>query len=217
MKDLYEYIEAYHKDRLTAEEKEIFEREMAKDADLQEAVQAYPNLEPVLDYLYEEDIRTSLKQIVQQNPSSAPDGKIREIRSALLVAASVLILVVAGFWILKSAGPSSGPELYAEYKKDFTVSTTRGAGDQVSKNDSLKMAAQSFLQSGLVAEAEATIGKVDLRNDVFIQDEVDYFLVMVALLADDLELAKERATAMLAHDIPDNYQEALESLLRRIE
>ena len=65
--DFYNYIEAYVKDRLDPKFRAQMDAAIAADPDLREAVDNYDKIEPVLDLLLEEDLRSQLDKIQQEH------------------------------------------------------------------------------------------------------------------------------------------------------
>lgn len=123
-------MENYLNGRMSAQEQERFEREMSQNQELREEVALHQQL---VSSIETESVRQMLEQIHEENftEEAAPVVPMRS-RSRyfpLAIAASVALLVLAGWWVF--SWQSSQPEaLYAAYfSPDEGLPTTLGYAD----------------------------------------------------------------------------------------
>lgn len=112
---LFETMENYINGRMTAEEQQSFEREMSSNPELREEVEMHRKL---VSSIETESVRQMLEQIHEEN-FSENEAPVVPMRSRsryfpLAIAASVALLILAGWWVFSLQ--SSQPEaLYAAY------------------------------------------------------------------------------------------------------
>ncbi|MBK8505084.1 MAG: hypothetical protein IPL46_24490 [Saprospiraceae bacterium] len=194
MKDHYSFIEAYHQNKLSPEQKSLFEKAMEADPDLKVAVNNYWKIEPVLDLLFEDDIRSKMNEIRTNKTRSFRLG------SFLSYAAAILLLAVAGFWFWQQTDESTPEQLFVEFYKSPLSLTSRGDENADQKVTPTELAVQNIhklIQSGDVAQTEEVLQKL-LSLPSNQREQVEWLMVMSALKAGDKELAKKRLDVILS-------------------
>lgn len=192
MEDQYRFIEAYHKGKLTDEEKLQFEEAMAEDPDLREAVENYPRLKPVLDLLIEEDIRVKMQEISTDGPKIIPWKKWAGIAAALILG------LVALFWLFSPAPEMTGPQLAARYYQEPPEMQGRGnTGETTATPQQIAIInAHKLIRENKNEDAEEILQSLVTLNST--QKEIaEWLLVITALKMDNKDLARLRLTHIL--------------------
>lgn len=140
MEDNHDYttIEKYVKNELEGSSLSEFENKVANDATLAKEVEFYKQLAEVTKFkgLFEEAEKEMEEEVVvvpdfkaKKTPSS--EKNIFHLsRRVLALAASVLVLVLATWWLFSSSEPNPSPELIALADKNFVHYPMQARGDE---------------------------------------------------------------------------------------
>ena len=123
MKDFFEHIDDYLQDRLDLKDRKVFEEAMAKDPDLQRAVENHDIVEEVLDLMIEEDIRNTIKSIDDED--SRPIDQAYGLKTFLIILGIMLLLALIGF-LFNQLQKESPEEIYATFYSPYVASQLRG-------------------------------------------------------------------------------------------
>lgn len=104
-------IERYLTDAMTEAEKKAFAEQLSNDPALQEKTR---EVQTILLGIQEEGLREKLAAIHAENFSPAQNKVIVFSIRRMMLAASVLLLVIIGIWLLNSPGKNSN-KLYSRY------------------------------------------------------------------------------------------------------
>jgi hypothetical protein len=141
--DPFDHIEDYVNGSLSEKLRHSFEEELSKNHDLQLAVDHHGKTQEVLEYLLEEDIQNTIENVksdlATEPKTIQPDNKTRSWFSPIRIAASLLILVVASWFIYNQVNTEPQIDVFAYYEIPVNKST-RGIGD---KTD-LELAHEAF-------------------------------------------------------------------------
>ncbi len=135
--NLFEKIEAYLQNALDPEEKAAFEQQLDRDPELKKEV----DLQLELANAIETDAMQAALDRIHEQQFGVHAGKgqgrlIRRLRP-LAVAASVALLVIAGWWIFGNS-PNSNGDLYAQYYETPPgLPTNLGLEDQTNFNEGM--------------------------------------------------------------------------------
>lgn len=103
--NLFEQIEAYLGGKLTQEEADRFEQQMAADSALQELVETHRFEREGLEYLVEEDLLEKIAQWERETPlARSPKSRKKWWRGGGLGALAI-ILLITGWWVLQNDDP----------------------------------------------------------------------------------------------------------------
>lgn len=125
----YDQIEAYLSNSMTLEQKEVFEKDMSKEPDLKRAVFNHVLANEALGLTIEDRIAGKLKKLeLDRNIGQEKSAPQITWRKRLAIAASVLLLILAGMFIWSNqnySNQSLAANLYAE----STIPTVRNDGE----------------------------------------------------------------------------------------
>ncbi len=203
MKDYYNYIDAYLRKRLDADQQVDFERAMDKDQDLKEAVEHYRKIEPIVDIMIENDIRDKMQEIRQSK------RKRSQVRMWLRVAAAVILLGLVATWIFVDTTPGA-EQLFIEFYQPPINMTSRGSEQtiQLTPQEKALENAHQLIQEDNTGEAERILESLISLNSNQ-KEQAEWLLVMTALQAGNKELAKNRLDMILQNSShPYNNQKA---------
>ncbi len=254
-------IDQYLTNQLSSNERREFEEEVSRNAALSEQLADTELAVAAIELAEDQALKSRLQQLDVANFSSdqagassappasaeAPQAKVvsmpsrRNPRFILGIAAAVLLLLAAGWFLMQPTGFDSPQALaMASYEpyENITNGTVRGGDDDPAiaafmayDNGDYASAATAFAalpatavhkfylgQSLLATEqfAEAAAQFTDLtKADFGLQQEAGYFLALAQLGAGKTDLAKELLTAIGSEDKHPMQQEA-RSLLEGI-
>ena len=109
----YDQIEKYIKAELSEAEKIAFEKRLAFDSSLAEKLAAYRKDEILIKAAAREKLRKNAQDAYDNNERTKHNRPI--IYQRLSVAASILILIIGGFWYFNRSIPISSEELFTQY------------------------------------------------------------------------------------------------------
>jgi hypothetical protein len=136
MSEYIERIEKYLGGAMSVEEKNQFELDMRNDPQLEEAVSRLRIIDSALEISVEDDLRNLLKKLetgTTPNKSVEQRSNIRNLFNRIALAASVLILIGAGLWLLLGRG-GSDLEQFSE-QEYLSYDYTRIRGDYSLRSD----------------------------------------------------------------------------------
>lgn len=108
--ELFDKIEAYLKGKMPPEASEAFAREIARDPDLQEAVDLHRLGFEALDVLDEEVLRQKMKKWDALPPTDeTPPEQSSGSRSWIWIGLGILAALVAAFWFFRPSPVSTPP------------------------------------------------------------------------------------------------------------
>jgi len=207
VKDYYNQLEAYKRNRLSRGEKIDFERAMKDDLVLKDAAENYWKIEPVLDLIIEDDLRQEMQRIARKK-----EPKIHRSTAILKIAAAIALIVTALLWIFTWNNKKSGPELFAIYYQAYDLTSRSGDTLPLSTSQLALKEAHSFIQSERPLEAEDLLKSLVTQNTAE-KEEAQWLLVLTALQRDDKKLAKSRLAIILedpSNSYNDNKRQALD-------
>ena len=210
MKDYYNYIDAYLRKRLDADQQVDFERAMDKDQDLKEAVEHYRKIEPIVDIMIENDIRDKMQEIRQSK------RKRSQVRMWLRVAAAVILLGLVATWIFVDTTPGA-EQLFIEFYQPPINMTSRGSEQtiQLTPQEKALENAHQLIQEDNTGEAERILESLISLNSNQ-KEQAEWLLVMTALQAGNKELAKNRLDLILQNSSHAYNNEKAKKLLRKL-
>ena len=150
-------IERYFDNDLSASELRDFQRRLETDAEFAQAFQLEKDLMEGIEVMGNQNLKKELKGIYEEEiggkaQKSAPAKPVLfSRRSWMAVAASIAVLLIAGWWLSR---PPTPEKLYAQYfKPDFDF-VEKGGGEK------------------LVAEAEAALERGDYEGALPLLEEL---------------------------------------------
>lgn len=192
MKDPYSFIEAYHKGKLDARQRAEFEEEMEADPDLKEAVENYWKIEPVLDVLLEDDIRGKINEIKHTHPKTIP------LRRWISIAAAILVLIFAVYWVITPKQVMTGPQLAELYYQAPPTMDSRGETEQGLTPQQIAIQnAHQMIQKNQNRDAEEILQSLVTLNSRQ-KAAAEWLLVITALQEDNKDLAQTRLAVILS-------------------
>ncbi len=210
MKDYFNYIDAYLRKRLDADQQVDFERAMDKDQDLKAAVEHYRKIEPIVDLMIENDIRDKMQEIRQSK------RKRSQVRMWLRIAAAVILLGLAATWILVDTTPGA-EQLFIEFYQPPINMTSRGSEEtrQLTPQEKAVDNAHQFIEEKNTGQAERILeGLISLNSNQ--KEQAEWLLVMTALQAGNKELAKSRLDLILQNSSHPYNNERAKKLSRKL-
>lgn len=132
----YQEIEDYVNKKLSTSESADFEAKMAKDSNLTDEVNFYKDVAKVTKYKSQKDIENTISAAESElsadgffNHKANKTGNTRvfRLRNIQAIAASFLVLIVAGFWIMSSNYSNEG--LVADHFSDTGISSGLRSSD----------------------------------------------------------------------------------------
>lgn len=201
MKDPYSFIEAYHKGKLDARQRAAFEEEMDADPDLKEAVENYWKIEPVLDLLLEEDIRSKINEIKHTPTKTIP------LRRWISIAAAILLLVFAMYWIFTPKPVLTGPKMAELYYQAPPDMGSRGetADQGLTPQQIAIQNAHKMIQNNQNEDAEEILQSLVTLNSRQ-KPAAEWLLVITALQENNIDLARTRVSVILSDDQHPYYE-----------
>ena len=242
---LFETMENYINGRMTAEEQQSFEQEMSSNPELREELEMHRKL---VSSIETESVRHMLEQIHEEN-FSQEETPLVSLRSRaryfpLAIAASVALLILAGWWVF--SWQSSQPEaLYATYySPDEGLPTTLGYMDDAQfaegmisykmgdyaealdywqpllsadpANDTLNYyGGLAYLGSGQAEKAIAHLEKVTANEGSAYQTDARWYLALAYLKNERTTEAQALLQILTEEDSP--YREASREILEKLE
>lgn len=242
---IFEKIEGYIQGTLPPEEQKQFEAEMEKDAALSDEVAFQRKL---IKSIETESVRQLLDQLHTENfeEEETPVVTMRQRQSYtwMAVAASVALLMVAGWWVFFGQQPSTS-SLYAAYFSPATgLSTTLGYTNNAQfsegmisykleeyaeaknwwqplleadpANDTLNFyMGVASLANEQTDEAMQYLTKVEENQQSIYYGEARWYLALAYLQHDDKEKAKALLQELSAQD--SDYQAQSLEILEKLE
>ena len=195
-------MENYINGRMTAEEQQRFEREMSRNPELQEEVEMHRKL---VSSIETESVRQMLEQIHEEH-FAQEETPIVPMRSRsryfpLAIAASVALLILAGWWVF--SWQSSQPEaLYAAYfSPDEGLPTTLGYMDNA-------RFAEGMVSYKLGDYAEALDYWQPLLSADPANDTLNYYAGLAYLASERPEQAITRLDKVVENETSGYYTDA---------
>lgn len=141
-------IEAYLSNKMELEEKQAFEQRLQEDVELAMETKKHSEMMQYIDGLGDRELMEKISKAHQQytRKQTPTKGKVRWLRP-LLAAASIALLLLAGYWLLQPAPTNDA--LYTAYYEAYPLSF--GSRDAGSNEDLL--AATALYQQGEYAQA----------------------------------------------------------------
>ncbi len=195
-----ERIDALLNGKLSTTERAAFQEEMAKDANLEQDVKTHTLEREAIKLLLKEDYKAQIKAWRTEGsatttlPSSAkertlqPKARTRSLRPMLSAAASILLLLVAGFWF--SNANYSGNAIASDAYTEAGSITDRSGNVQLDKNVQQGLQAyfseqdydgaiRSFEQAGNSVDANYYLGHSHFKLKQY-GEAVSYFNQVLA-------------------------------------
>jgi len=190
-----ESIEKYLEDRMSEAEKLAFEQQLSTDSDLSEDVEHHRKANEVIKYANQKDLKDRLRSIDRE----AQKGKPRRwLLRQLAIAASVLVLIVAGVFAYNSLVHDndarlsmSEEEIAVDFHSPATTNQMRSnsKSDAASFSDRLALADIIF-ESGNYDEASTLYGSLATEQNPQSQ-KADWNMVIADLAAGNDRYQKE--------------------------
>ena len=158
-------IEKYLNGELTDTEMQGLDNRLVEDADLDVELQRRQTAHTALDYMVAKNLKAQLQDLEEQSNVVSINRGRRKRLMVLSVAASVLVLAVAVYFIFPQ-GPMTNPELASAYY-ELPDYNSRGANDALSEQAALD-AGISALQDNNTAEAISKLSTITSDNPYFI-------------------------------------------------
>ena len=194
--DFYNYIEAYQTDRLEPEDRARMEEAMASDSDLRETVEHFDKIEPMLDLLIEEDLRSELNKIVEAedstpNATATKAAKKRRLpdRKWWSLAAAIVLLIGVFTFMQKEEKTVQQMALSHYHEPNLSGSKSRGPEStsiQTPADLQLYKNAHAIFKEEPVRARELLQQMAKSENKLF-QDEVEWFIMLSYLIEGDEE------------------------------
>lgn len=166
----YDKIEAYLEGRLKKAEKEAFEKEIAGDPALKEAVQLEEDLQKYLPGGAELDFRQNLEK-VNKNWKSQAKGRTISMRW-ISIAAGFLLIFGFLFWkTLFAPGPLNNEEIFAAHFEPYQMvlntrsGTTLEGDNQLLLNEALEAYADKNFSKA--ATSFENLALADIDNELY--------------------------------------------------
>lgn len=204
MKDHFSYIEAYIQDKLNPDQKADFEKAMQADPDLKEAVENYWKIEPVLDLLIEDDLKEKMKVIASHQ------AKKVTMRKWWQIAATLLLLIAALFWLVKPKAPTL-PQLAVEFYQTPPSSESRGEENTqaLTPQQIAFLRAHELINAKKPEEAEEILQSLITLNTKY-DEQAEWLLVITAMMKDDRDLTMTRLSKILDQPNHPYYRKSQE-------
>ena len=205
--EYFEHIEDYLEGRLPEEDKQLFDDELKRNEELRIALDNHQEVSSALDLLVEEGVRDVIREDKIKEVELIP---IRQNKSWFYigVAASLLLLAVA-INILRSFGPATNEDLYAEYFSDFLPPTTRGA-DYV-EDLSVCDKAHYLMSEGEVGEAQLLLENHLKQVEDNCTDKSQWYMMLINLRQDQDE-KRDGLLEAITSDAESIYRERAKEL-----
>lgn len=140
----YDTIEAYLNNQLNPAERESFEKQLADNPELKQAVERFRQSEEVLDVVIREDLRQKMQQWRKEMPPPKP--KIFTLTRS--IAAALILIAAASTFIIIQINRYSNESLALRYFEAFDEGNPMGAQE----SDKLKAGINAF-EKGEYAQA----------------------------------------------------------------
>ena len=128
MIDAYRHIDDYILNRLSPQEVDAFEDELDKDNDLLKEVESRILVLDSIEFLENDKLKLRLKTLEKSSI------KHQKPIIMLAVAASIILLIVMGFFVYKWQLPAKNSDLFAEFYEPYPLideGTQRGNSHHV--------------------------------------------------------------------------------------
>lgn len=132
----YDMIEAYINNQLDPAQRESFEKQIAADPKLEQAVDRFRRADTILEAAAREDLRQKMQQ--WRKESTRPKPKIFTFKRSL--AAAVILLAIASTFIIFQINKYSNESLALRYFEAFDEGSPMGAQE----NDNLNAGIKAF-------------------------------------------------------------------------
>lgn len=210
MEDRYDKIEAYLGGQLSESEARAFEQNLAQDAGLQEELNAHLLAKDAIDVAIADSLRETLKTWKEEekgNIGITEGPRIRTLwRRNLAIAASVLVLIVAGSYWWANSQYSDSAIAGRFYSAADLASLRKGPGDQEPLAPGTKL-----IQQGNYTEAIQFFNDALLANEN--NNEARCYRGQAYLLQGDLTAAETDLKLVVQNSIHKNLQEKAEWVL----
>jgi len=176
-------INKYFAGTLTKEEQVTFDKLLAQDANFQEQLRFEEDVKAVVQSEQRQQLKQKLQKIENQLESTKPVKK--SYWKPLSIAASILLLFSASWFLYNSISPKSAEELYAanyEVYPNTVYTITRGD----SQDDSLeRQAFEAYEQNDLTSAIEL-FEELNAKSGL---DYVEFYLGQVYMANNNVEKA----------------------------
>lgn len=151
--ELYQTLQRYRTEQLSAEERADFEAKMAQDAVLADAVREYDQLQQTIMHYGDQQLEVDLSQLGAQLMQATPreaEAPVRSLRSATnrvwLVAAAIVVLAGLSylFWPRTQLSPEA---MFAAHFEPKTSPSDRGSD----ANEQFRLALDQYDQENYLA------------------------------------------------------------------
>jgi TolA-binding protein len=158
-------IEQYLNQELTEKEKLDFENQIQKDQTLAAEFERRQTAHKMLDFMIGENLRSQLKSLEAQEAKVVTLAPRKRRIYTLAIAASVIILIGAFFFLIPGGGSLSNPQLALEYYQSPAYTMRGGNNETINANISQGIDA---LKAGNFSEATADLSKVPAADPYFV-------------------------------------------------
>lgn len=208
MKEI-EQIERYLSNRLSAQEEEAFNARLEKDTDFQKQFADYQTIFQGFKGLRRETFKTKLSKWNDENPlaeTTVSEGKVVAMPPAtkvfsirrLAAAASILVLLCAGWWYLNdSVSPLEQLVLREEMQLAMDFGEEKGGAETAAKELIVLKAAQAKFHQEQYNESKDLVA--DFASDSPYFTQAQYLIGHAAFELKDYPLATKTFEQLLEH------------------
>lgn len=192
--DFYDYIEAYHTDRLKPEDRARMEEAMASDSELRETVEQFDKIGPVLDLLIEDDLRSQINKIIEAN-DSAPKTTVTETAEKRRLPsrkwwslAAALVLLIGVFTFMQQEEMTVQQMALSHYHEpNLSGNKSRGPASkplQTPADLELYKNAHEIIKDE-PARARELLQQMGTPDNKLLREEIEWFMMMSYLIEGD--------------------------------
>ena len=197
-----ERIEAYVMNRMSDDDRKVFELEMENDAQLTEAVEMHRLIYSSLGDEKRNALRSKVSQVIRDNQKQAPSIRRIDRRQYIWLAAAVVISLIGFFaWFLIE--PKVQPQqLFAEYFEPYPVyQVSRSEDNNPQFQEAMELyGLERYSESGEILKA--------LDPELTTQKQAARFYYAMTLLTDDNDSEAEEVLLPLSRTEGSYQQQA---------
>lgn len=196
------HIDQYVMGKLSPSERSAFTKELQGNNELQKEVQQRRQIVSGLAKLQQKMTRDKMRAFAerQATAASSPEAKVVTMRSSrrwLAVAASVLMIAAAAFWLLNDSSPSHSDIFASVYQlpsyETIVASTTVKGNGTDDKKEAWEVQVESAFRSKKITEAIQIIEGNSFEN-LSKEKQVQYFTLLGVLYLENKQFQKAKET-----------------------
>jgi len=204
-------ISAYLEEELSPEEAAAFEQEMAQDEDLAREVSFFSHLADAVQAEHDEDLLKKKLEAANArwHQRQQENTKVISLRRIATIAATVAILIIAGYFIYQNVIDKSPERLFAQYYEPLDVEALQalerysGFG---SENESMEDIVQAYTDGNFAAVKQQLEAYPEDKQRL---QEIQLYLAIADMELGNYETAEARLENLVSGTKKPNLEDAI--------